>query len=78
MRPLLVDSDWSARCQTLYDGLNKRIGRRPRDMEKVGERTSLLWKLSEKRGEGKTYFDEDLEGHVENCGKYGQLHRLMP
>ena len=32
----------------------------------VGDRTSLLWKLSEKHGEGKTYFDEDLKGQVEH------------
>ena len=32
--------------------------------QKVGERTSLLWKSSEKKGTCKTCFDEDLAGQV--------------
>ena len=43
---------------TLYGVLRdaaKRVG-----IKKVGEGTRLIWKLSEKMGEGKTNFDEDL------------------
>ena len=44
----------------------KKVG-----MQSVGERPSLLWTLSEKRGvrkeaRVKTYFDEDLKGLVVN------------
>ena len=28
-------------------------------IKKIGERTSLLWKLSEKMGAGETYFNEN-------------------
>ena len=42
----------------------KKVG-----IKKVGERTSSLRRLNEKMGEGKTYFDEDLNGQVKNTGQ---------
>ena len=35
-------------------------------IQKVGERTNLLLKLIEKKGEGQMYVDEDLTGQVRN------------
>ena len=35
-------------------------------IKKVGERTSLLWHLSEKKGDSKTYYDEDLGDRVKH------------
>ena len=52
---------------TIYNVLGdaaKKVG-----IKKVGERTSSLWRLNEKMGEGKTYFDEDLKGQVKNTGQ---------
>ena len=54
-------------------------------IKKVGERTSLLWTLCKKNGEGKTHVDEDLTCPVffkkkrrgKTCGKCGQGPRLM-
>ena len=40
----LFDSDWSTLCQTLCA---KNVG-----INKLGERTTLLWKLSEKTRAG--------------------------
>ena len=42
----------------------KKVG-----IKKVGERTSLPRKVREKKGEGKTNFDEDLKGQVKNKGQ---------
>ena len=71
-----VDSDWSVLCQTLCDGVAQgdwvtmynvlRDAAKDVGIKKVGERTSLLWKLSEKNVEGKTDFGEDLKGEVEH------------
>ena len=35
-------------------------------IKKIGERRGLLWKFSEKKGEGETYFDENLKGQFKN------------
>ena len=77
----MVDSYQSALCQTLYDGVEQedwvtmynvlREAANKVCIKKVGEGTGLLWKLSEEKGEGKTYYDEDRKsGRI--CGKYGQ------
>ena len=46
-------------------------------VEKIGERTSLLWKLSEKKGAGETDFDEHVQGQV-NTKRKRQRHRSDP
>ena len=45
-------------CNDLRDG-TKRVG-----IEKVRKRTSLLWKFNGKKGESRTYVDEDLERQI--------------
>ena len=73
-RPPLVDSDWGARCarrcmmewnrriwrESMYNTL--REGAKKVDIKKIGERTNLLWKLSERKRE--SYFDEKMKGQV--------------
>ena len=57
----MVQSDLGALCQTLYDGVEHHAqlpsgGCKKGGIKKVGERTGLLWKLSEKKGKGDTWF----------------------
>ena len=52
--------DWVSTYNVFWEAA-KRVG-----IKKIGERTTLLWKLSEKKGEGVTYFDGSLNGEVEN------------
>ena len=77
VEPPLPDSDWSALCQTLYDGVeqedlestyNVLQEAAKVDVNNIGESTSLLWKLNEKKGdgEGETIFDEHLRSQVKN------------
>ena len=57
--PPLVDSCWSALCQTLCDEVEQedwesmfsilREAAKKLGIKKVGQRTNLLWNLSEKR-----------------------------
>ena len=59
----MVDSDWSALCPTLYDGVGQEDGvvrcgalrevSQKVCIEKVGERMSLLWKMGVKKVEAK-------------------------
>ena len=76
---LLVDSDWSALCQTLYGGGEQEdwspcttlCGRRRRmwASRRFGERTRLLWKLREKKGAGSTKIRDPVQIH--NAGAEG-------
>ena len=91
--PSLVGSDRSVLRPTLYDAVEQedrvtmcnvlRDAAKPVGIKKIGERSSLLWKLGQKTCEGKTCFDEELKGELKTefksgrtCGKYGQ--RLQP
>ena len=69
----LVDSDW---CQTVHEGVDqeywesmcntlrevaKKVG-----IKEVGERTSLLCKLSARKRAGELCFDENMTGQITN------------
>ena len=70
-------------CTTCVVMLQQKMG-----IKKIEERTSSLWKLSEKEGTCKTCFDEDLAGQVfflqtkqksgKTCGEEGQRLPQMP
>ena len=72
--PPLVDSDWSEMCQTLLDGVEQedwdfvyntfRAAAKKVGIKKRRERADLLWKLTEKKGAGETFFDENLKGQL--------------
>ena len=47
-------------CNVFRD-VTKRVG-----IEKARKRTSLLWKFNGKKGESRTYVDEDLERQITN------------
>ena len=47
-------------CNVLRDAA------KPVGIKKIGERSSLLWKLGQKTCEGKTCFDEELKGEFKN------------
>ena len=67
---------WQSMYNTLQ-GVVKKV-----DMKKIGDRTSLLWKLSERNGADDTYFDEHLKGQVKKSERrsgrtskrYGRRH----
>ena len=72
--PSLVGSDRSLLRRTLYDAVEQedwatmcnvlRDAAKPVGIKKVGERSSLLWKLGQKTCVGKTCVDEELKGEV--------------
>ena len=72
----LLDSDESALCQTLHDGVVQedwesmyntlRKGTKEVGSKEVGKRTGLLWKLNEKKRAGQLRFHENRKGQVKN------------
>ena len=71
----LFDSDWSALCQTLYDGVDQEDGKpmynKLRDVtKKVGIKNFLRAHEraldAEKKSAGETLFVENLKGHVKH------------
>ena len=89
----LVESDWSALCQTFYDGVEQEDWepmyntlKKVRHITKVVERASLLWKLSDKKRAGGTWLRRKLaraRSRTERksgrtCGKCGRpLRRIL-
>ena len=71
--PPQVNSNWSALCQTLHDRVDQedwesknntlREAATKVGIKKVGERTSLLWKLSEKKRAAELCFGRTYKGH---------------